>query len=109
MPDSFPTALRRCPVCKKTDPYSDEAPNCPRCGCDLTKVAAVHTAACQHTIAAATSLRAGDSAEALGHADYAWSLAHHPAIPPLACLAALHSRNLTDLALWRSRLSIAKP
>ena len=109
MLDSFSATLRRCPVCKKTDPYSDEAPNCPRCGCDLTKAAAAHAAACQHTVAAAASLRAGDSAESLEHAAYAWSLVHDPAIPPLACLAALHSRNLTDLALWRSRLSNAKP
>lgn len=103
MPDPFPTTLHRCPVCKKTDPYREEAPHCPRCGCDLTKSAAAHAAACQHTIAAAASLRAGDSVEALEYAAYAWSLAHLPSIPPLACLAALHSRNLTELALWRAR------
>ncbi len=105
MPFPFPTTLPRCPICKKTAPYSGEAPNCPRCGCDLTKAAASHAAACQHTIAAAASLRAGDSAESLEHAAYAWSLSHLPAIPPLACLAALSSRNLEDLALWRTRLT----
>lgn len=105
MPAQFPTALPRCPVCKKTGPLSGEqAPRCPRCGCDLTKAAAAHSAACQHTIAASASLRAGDPAESLEHAAYAWSLAHLPAIPPLACLAALRSRNLPELALWRSRL-----
>jgi predicted amidophosphoribosyltransferase len=104
MPGTFPTTLRQCPVCKKADPFTPEAPHCPRCGSDLTKVAAAHAAARQHTIAAAASLRAGDYQDALGHADYAWSLARLPAIPPLACLAALHSRQLPDLALWRARL-----
>jgi hypothetical protein len=48
-------------------------------------------------------LRGGDYQDALDHAAYAWSLARLPLIPPLACLAALHSRQLADLALWRSR------
>jgi uncharacterized protein (DUF983 family) len=104
MPDPFPTALHRCPVCKKTDPHTREAPNCPRCGCDLTQSAAAHAAARQHTIAAAANLRVGDSAAALEHAAHAWSLAHLPAIPPLACLASLHSRDLTRFAFWRSLL-----
>ncbi len=106
MPAPFTSTLQRCPVCKKTDPYREAAPICPRCGCDLSKAAAAHGAACQHAIVAAASLRAGDSAECLEHAAYAWSLAHLPAIPPMACLAALHCRDLTDLALWRSRLSV---
>lgn len=104
MPAPLPTHLRQCPVCKKADPFTPESPHCPRCGCDLTKSAATHAAARQHAIAAAASLRAGDYQDALGHADYAWSLARLPAIPPLACLAALHSRQLPDLALWRARL-----
>lgn len=105
MPAPFPTTLSRCPVCKKADPYREEAPNCPRCGCDLSKSAAAHAAAQYHINAAATSLREGDSEDALTQATYAWSLAHLPAIPPLACLAALHTRDLTELALWRSRAS----
>lgn len=105
MSDTFPTTLSRCPVCKKAAPFSPEIPNCPRCGCDLTKAAAAHAAARQHTIAAAASLRAGDYADALEYAAYAWTLARLPAIPPLACLAALHSRQLPDLALWRTRLA----
>ena len=105
MPGTFTTALRRCPVCKKTDPFSTEAPHCPRCGCDLTKAAAAHAAACQQTIAAAACLRAGDYEDALERAAYAWSLARLPAIPPLACLAALHARQLQDFALWRTRLT----
>lgn len=105
MPDTFPTELSRCPVCKKADPFSPSAPYCPRCGCDLTKAAAAHAAARQHTIAAAASLRAGEHADALEHAAYAWTLARLPAIPPLACLAALHSRQLPELALWRTRLA----
>ena len=104
MPGPLTTTLRQCPVCKKADPFTPAAPNCPRCGCDLTKSAATHAAARQHTIAAAASLRAGDFQDALEYAAYAWSLARLPAIPPLACLAALHSRQLSDLALWRSRL-----
>lgn len=103
MTGSFSTALRRCPVCKKTDPFSSESTHCPRCGCDLTKAAAAHAAAHQHTHAAATCLRAGNYQDALEHATHAWSLARLPTIPPLACLAALHSRQLTDLALWRTR------
>lgn len=103
MPGPLPTTLLRCPVCKKTDPLRPGASNCPRCGCDLTKSAAVHAGAHHHTLAAAASLRGGDYQDALDHAAYAWSLARLPLIPPLACLAALHSRQLADLALWRSR------
>lgn len=106
---AFPKNLSRCPVCKKTDPFSAESPHCPRCGCDLTQSAAAHAAARQHTIAAAASLRAGDHEDALGHAAYAWSLARLPAIPPLACLAALHSRQLHELALWQTRLASVQP
>ncbi len=105
MPSLFSTNLLRCPVCKKADPHCVEAPHCPRCGCDLTKSADAHATACQHTIAAAACLRTGDSAEALEYAAYAWSLAHLPEIPPLACLAALRSRNFTELAFWRARIS----
>jgi hypothetical protein len=105
MSTAFSNTLPRCPVCKKTDPCSEGSSNCSRCGSDLTKAAAAYAAACQHTIAAAASLRAGDSAEALGYAEYAWTLYHLPAIPPLACLAALKSRNLADLALWRTRFT----
>ena len=104
MPDPISATLSRCPVCKKTDPYREETPRCPRCGCDLTKCAAAHTTAGQHARVAALCLRAGESLDALEHAAYAWSLARLPAVPPLACLAALHSRNLSALALWRSRL-----
>lgn len=107
MPGTFTTQLRQCPVCKKADPYTPGAPHCPRCGSDLTKSAAAHAAAQQHIAAAAANLRAGLYQEALDHAEYAWALAHLPAIPPLACLAALSSRRLTDLALWRSRLKTA--
>ena len=105
MSGTFPTSLSRCPVCKKADPFSPWAPHCPRCGCELTKPAAAYAAARQHTIAAAASLRTGNYADALEYAAYAWSLAHLPAIPPLACLAALHSRQLPDLALWRTRIT----
>ncbi len=84
---------------------SEESPICPCCGCDLTKAAAARAAACQHTKASAASLRSGDSAASLEHAAYAWSLSHLPAIPPLAYLAALHSRKLSDPALWRTRLT----
>ena len=105
MSGTFPTSLSRCPVCNKADPISPVAPHCPRCGCDLTKPAAAYDAARQHTIAAAASLRTGNYADALEYAAYAWSLAHLPAIPPLACLAALHSRQLPDLALWRTRIT----
>lgn len=108
MPSTFATALRRCPVCKKTDPCSTESTQCPRCGCDLTRAAAAYAAAHQHTVAAAACLRAGDYEDALRHAAYAWSLARLPTIPPLACLAALHSRQLPDLALWRTRLTTGK-
>ena len=104
MPGTLITQLHQCPVCKKADPYTPSAPQCPRCGCDLTKSATTHAAAQQHTIAAAASLRIGSYQDALDHADYAWSLHHLPSIPPLACLAALHARQLTDLARWRSRL-----
>jgi len=104
MTDTLPTHLRQCPVCKKADPFTPGAPHCPRCGCDLTKSAAAHAAARHHTIAAAASLRAGDYQDALEYAAYAWSLARLPSIPPIACLAALHSRQLPDLALWRARL-----
>jgi predicted amidophosphoribosyltransferase len=104
MPGPFSSHLRQCPVCKKADPVTPATPHCPRCGCDLTKATAAHAAARQHTIAAAASLRAGDYQDALEYAAYAWSLARLPAIPPLACLAALHTRRLTDLALWRTRL-----
>lgn len=104
MPGTLSTHLRQCPVCKKADPFTPGAPNCPRCGCDLTQAAAAHAAARQHTLAAAASLRGGDYQDALEYAAYAWSLARLPAIPPLACLAALHSRQLAELALWRTRL-----
>ncbi len=105
MPATFPTTLAQCPVCKKADPYTHEAPYCPRCGCDLAKSGAVHAIACLHTIAAAASLRAGAYQNALDHADYAWSLSRIPSLPPLACLAAFHSRRLSDLARWRTRLT----
>ncbi len=105
MPATFTTVLRRCPVCKKTDPCSSGPTHCPRCGCDLTRAAAAHAAALHHTMAAASCLRASDYQDALEHAAYAWSLARLPTIPPLACLAALHSRQLPDLALWRARLT----
>ena len=104
MPGTFTTQLRQCPVCKKVDPCTPGAPHCPRCGSDLSKPAAVHASAQQHTTAAAASLRSGLYQDALDHAAYAWALAHLPAIPPLACLAALHSRRFTDLALWRTRI-----
>lgn len=104
MPDSLPTTLSRCPVCKKTDPLGPDSPACPRCGCDLTKSGTAHAAARRHTLAAAASLRAADYDDALEHAAYAWSLACLPAIPPLACMAALLARRLPDLARWRTRL-----
>lgn len=105
MRSTFSVTLERCPVCKKARPLADGAANCPRCGCDLTKSVAAHTAAHHYTMAAAASLRAGDSADALENAAYAWTLAQLPTIPPIACIAALHSRQLTELALWRSRLT----
>lgn len=105
MPATFPTALQRCPVCKKPDPCANGLSSCPRCGCDLKKSTAAQAAAYQYTKIAATCLRDGDFADALANATYAWSLAHLPAIPPLACLAALHSRQLADLAIWRTRLA----
>lgn len=105
MPGTLTTALPRCPVCKKADPFRSESPHCPRCACDLTQAAAAHAAAHHHTHAAAACLRAGDYQDALEHAAYGWTLAHLPTIPPLACLAALHSRRLPDLALWRTRVT----
>ena len=105
MPATFPTRLRQCPVCKKTDPLGGcgAPPACPRCGCDLTKPAAAHAAARLHTATAAALLRSRDYEDALEHAAYAWSLAKLPVIPPLACLAAALSRRPPDLALWRAR------
>ncbi len=105
MTSVFSTRLRQCPVCKKTDPLAGDSATaaCPRCGCDLTKPAAAHAAACHHAVTAAAMLRARDYDEALEHAGYAWSLAELPVIPPLACLAATLSRRLPELALWRAR------
>ena len=105
MHNTFASGPGRCPVCKKADPFSPESPTCPRCHCDLTKTAAAHASAHQHSIAAAACLRARHYEDALEHAARAWVLARLPAIPPLACLAALLSRRLPDLALWRSRLT----
>jgi len=103
MPAPFPNTPDRCPVCKKTDPIGPGSKSCPRCGCDLAQTAAAHAAARRLTLETARALRAGNPAAALESAARAWTLAHLPEIPPLACLAALHARQLHDLARWRTR------
>jgi hypothetical protein len=103
METRFPTRLRQCPVCKKADPLAGATATCPRCGCDLSKSQAAHSAARLLTIAAKARLCEREYDEALTCATQAWALSRLPVIPPIACLAALLANRLPDLAHWQAR------
>ena len=89
-----------CPACAKKNEVTD---TCARCGCDLSALRAILTAATSHLSLAKQRLQEGDGAAALAHAERSWTLVHSPPSARVACLAAVLLGHTQSLTTWSCR------
>jgi hypothetical protein len=89
-----------CPACGKK---SDDAPECPRCGCELSTLAMIIRAAMQELAVGRKSFLEGDFQSALHHAGKSWRLKKSPEAARLAFLSALSLNDFTNLKRWYAR------
>jgi len=98
-----------CPACRKlNEPVDPASATCSRCGCDLSTLCAVRSAASRSQEAAARALRHRDWPAALEHAGYSWSLLNSPQAAQLAALACGALGQMEELLTWRHRAATVK-
>lgn len=103
MIDRTAPRISACPVCRKADPLaSGEGAVCSRCSADLAEYERINRCAGRLRRDALLALRLGDYGESLILSTQAWSLVKHPAILPIACLAAAAGGDSSALAAWRA-------
>ncbi len=92
----------KCPACSKE---SDAAANiaCGRCGCDLSRLRAIATAAAAHLRRARSTLAVAEWPVALAHAQRSWDLVHSQQSAEAGALAAAATGDLGALRRWRRR------
>jgi hypothetical protein len=95
-----------CPVCAKKN---DAGGSCTRCGCDLSSLRLVLSAATSFLSLASRELQKRDWNAALGHAQRSWELAHSPESARLASLAAAALGEIELLKQWRRRAMSFQP
>jgi len=89
-----------CPACGKTGLIVEA---CPRCGCDLSALWVIDTAAVWHLLQAAQGLRHRAWRRALHQATLSWRLCHSPNAARLAFLAAGAAGQSSLAAWWHDR------
>ncbi len=95
-----------CPACGKANP---EEPACARCGCDLTELRAVLTAAAHALETAKACLRAANWAAALDWTEASWQLHHTVETARLGFLAAGGAGDIASALLWQRRTDEDRP
>ncbi len=89
-----------CPACGKK---SEDARDCPRCGCELSILEMITRAAAQELVTGRKNFLAGDMQSALYHAGKSWYLKKSPEAARLASLSALAANDLTLVGRWYAR------
>ena len=91
-----------CPACAKKNEATD---TCARCGCDLSALRGMLSAALSHLSLAKRELQQGDGAAALAQAQRSWALVHSAQSAQIACLAGAALGDTEVLARWRRRVA----
>jgi hypothetical protein len=89
-----------CPACGK---ISEDARECPRCGCELSILEMIVRAAARELAAGRKSFLAGDMQSALHHAGKSWYLKKGPEAARLAFLSSLAVNDLALVDRWHVR------
>ncbi|HAJ26146.1 MAG TPA: hypothetical protein DCG53_02685 [Syntrophus sp. (in: bacteria)] len=93
-----------CPACSKK---SEDARECPRCGCELSILKMVAHAATQELFMGRENFLAGDMRAAMHHAGKSWYLKKSPAAARLSFLSALAANDLVQVDRWYARTCIS--
>jgi len=91
-----------CPACGKK---SEDARDCPRCGCELYILEMITRAAARELFLGRESFLSGDMQTAMHHAGKSWYLKKSPEAARLAFLSALAVNDLAQIARWYARTS----